>query len=729
MRDRPIPALRSCPAIVILLLLVSLAACKEPDHYKQGMALLDKKDYAKAHIEFRRAMTTKQGTAETYYEAGVTAMKLKGYQEAIKYFTSAENLAGPKGKLAEDIKLNLAELALLTRDFKGTRDRARWVLERDPNSTRARQLLVLALTALAEPEMAADELDLWLAADPNSQEARMIRTGIFLAKEDVPDAVKQLEDAAQQPTRTQATLIALGNVYQVAQDYPKAEQAYLQALPLNPDNMEPRKGLGWLYARMGKRDKAIEMFNQIRALKPKDPEARGALASYYLALHEWALAIAELEQLIKEDATDRFNASRLASAYLLSGRAADADKLIKSLLTLDPTDPQAQLLAGVVALQGGRWDEAIVYFHSSAEVKNSAITQFFLGSAENHKGNERQAQAAMTRALHLDPYLLGARLWLAEYWLRQSAPLSAVSLLEGDPQGKRPSPITQLLKARSYLALGNYEMAAREFGAVRKEYPTLVPAFYEASFRFLMKRQWSQARVPLEEGLAKDPGSINLLAVVAQTWIAERKPERAVARVLQQVEKFPTSSIHFQLLAETQRAAGDIASAKVSYERAVTLSPESPGPLLGLTQTLVTSGKKEEAKSKLMDLTKRWPQWSQSWTLYAAFEEMQNDYPEAISAYERAVTLDSSNALALNNLAWRLYSDGGDMDRARQLAQKAREIQEDNPAYADTLGMILFRMGSRTEAEKELAFAVHRQPGNPEFQQHLAAVQGKRPGR
>ena len=232
-------------------------------------------------------MVTKQGTVETYFEAGVTAMELKGYQEAIKYFTSAENLAGPKGQRAEDIKVRLAELALMTRDFKGCRDRARWVLERNPNNAKARELLVLALTALAEPKMAADELDLWLAADPHSQQARMIRSGILLSKEDLPDAVKQLEEAAQQPTRTQATLIALGNTYQFAQEYSKAEQAYLQAIPLDPNNMEPRKGLGWLYARTGKRDKAIEMFNKIRELKPQDPEARGALASYYLGQHDW----------------------------------------------------------------------------------------------------------------------------------------------------------------------------------------------------------------------------------------------------------------------------------------------------------------------------------------------------------------------------------------------------------------------------------------------------------
>src|SRR2546422_1202288 len=119
------------------------------------------------------------------------------------------------------------------------------------------------------------------------------------------------------------------------------------------------------------------------------------------------------------------------------------------------------------------------------------------------------------------------------------------------------------------------------------------------------------------------------------------------------------------MLAEAQFATKDFAAARASYERSIALSPESPGPLLGLTQTLILIGKKEEAKARLGELIRRWPQWTQSWTFYGGFMEIQNDFPEAMSAYERAIKLDGSNALALNNLAWRIYSDGGDIDRAR----------------------------------------------------------------
>jgi cellulose synthase operon protein C len=710
----------------VCLLAILLSGCDRTDHYRKGMEWVDKKDYGRAHLEFRKAMSHSQGTASTYYEAGVTAMELKAYVDANKYLTMADNLAGTRDPLDIDIKVRLATLALFQRDFKNARELAKWVLERQPKNAKAHEVLVLALTGLAEPDMAAQELDLWLAVDPTSQQARMVRSGILLSKEDLPDATKQLEEAAAQPAKTPQTMIALGNLYQLSGQFPKAEQAYQQAATMDPSNVEPRKGLGWLYVRMGKPDKAEETFRNLSEMKTDDPPTRGALASYYLGQHMWPKGIAELERVRKAFPKDTYNKARLAAAYLLSGQHAKAKDLVKDLLNANPSDPQSSLLAGIMSLQEGQLDQAIVQLNNSMEYRPSATAQFFIAAAQDRKGEERGAQSAMTRALQMDPYLLGARLWLAEYWLRQSSPITALSLLQRDPQAKTPTPVTQLLKARCYSALGNYDQASKELAEVRAQHPEVVPGYYEVALKYLLKGQWAQARPALEEGLLKEPASINLLAVLAQSYIAENKPEKAVERVRQQADKFPKSSMHFQLLAETQRAMRDFGSAKASYERAIGLNPESPGPLLGLTQTLIISGRNEDARSRINELTRHWPQWSQSWTMAAAFSEMQADYPEATTAYERAVQLDAANALALNNLAWRLYSDGGNLDRALQLAQKAHELQPTAAAFADTLAMVYLRVGSRPEAEKAINEALKLQPRSQVLLEHQAAIQGKR---
>jgi tetratricopeptide (TPR) repeat protein len=298
---------------------------------------------------------------------------------------------------------------LLRRDFKDARDIAKWVLDRYPKNAKAHEVLVLALTGLAQPETAAQEMDLWLGEDPTSQRARMIKSAVSLANADIPDAVKQLEDAAKQPSRTSQTLISLGNLYQISGQFEKAEHTYQEAATLDPDNIEPLKGLGWMYVRMGKPDKAEETFRKLGQMKPDDPMVRGTLAGYYLSEHMWPPAIAELERLRKLYPKDQYNRARLAGAYLQTRQRARAEELVTGLMADDSSNPQNSLLAGILEFQEGQVEKAIIHLNNSMEYRPSAMAEYFIGAAQDRKGDLQQAQVAMTRALRMNPNMLAAR--------------------------------------------------------------------------------------------------------------------------------------------------------------------------------------------------------------------------------------------------------------------------------------------------------------------------------
>src|SRR5690606_33248351 len=77
--------------------------------------------------------------------------------------------------------------------------------------------------------------------------------------------------------------------------------------------------------------------------------------------------------------------------------------------------------------------------------------------------------------------------------------------------------------------------------------------------------------------------------------------------------------------------------------------------------------------------------------LLAELQELQKDFPAAQKSYERVVAIDPKAGIALNNLA-HLYSEkAGDVDRALEAAEKAREILPNVPEVADTLGWILYK--------------------------------------
>ena len=78
--------------------------------------------------------------------------------------------------------------------------------------------------------------------------------------------------------------------------------------------------------------------------------------------------------------------------------------------------------------------------------------------------------------------------------------------------------------------------------------------------------------------------------------------------------------------------------------------------------------------------------------------------------------------MAANNLAG-LYSEhGGDLDRALQLAQTAKEAVPEDPLISDTLGWILYKRGVYQRALSLLQQSATKLPDSGEIQYHLGMV-------
>jgi Tfp pilus assembly protein PilF len=73
---------------------------------------------------------------------------------------------------------------------------------------------------------------------------------------------------------------------------------------------------------------------------------------------------------------------------------------------------------------------------------------------------------------------------------------------------------------------------------------------------------------------------------------------------------------------------------------------------------------------------------------------------------------------ALNNLAY-IYADKlNNVDKAYELAQKARKLRSD-PSVADTLGWVLYKKGDYQQAQTLLQESAGKLPQNSDVQFHL----------
>src|SRR5690349_9805021 len=104
-------------------------------------------------------------------------------------------------------------------------------------------------------------------------------------------------------------------------------------------------------------------------------------------------------------------------------------------------------------------------------------------------------------------------------------------------------------------------------------------------------------------------------------------------------------------------------------------------------------------------------------------EQQLKHFPEARDAYEKVINAAPNSALALNNLA-ALYSEQlGQIDKAYDLAKRARDATPNEAHIADTLGWITFKKGDYRNALPLLKESAARLPDSGEVQYHLGLTQ------
>jgi Flp pilus assembly protein TadD len=93
--------------------------------------------------------------------------------------------------------------------------------------------------------------------------------------------------------------------------------------------------------------------------------------------------------------------------------------------------------------------------------------------------------------------------------------------------------------------------------------------------------------------------------------------------------------------------------------------------------------------------------------------------------YEHILKLDPNHPIALNNLAYRKAEEGQDLDGALTMAQRARQLQPNATAMADTLGWIYIKKNLSADATRIFQDLVKKEPDNAIYHYHygLALIQ------
>ena len=118
----------------------------------------------------------------------------------------------------------------------------------------------------------------------------------------------------------------------------------------------------------------------------------------------------------------------------------------------------------------------------------------------------------------------------------------------------------------------------------------------------------------------------------------------------------------------------------------------------------------------------------ESTRVYAAVGHVvyvQGKINQAVHFIQKALNLDSSNITALNSMSYILAENNVKLDVALSFIQRVINKQPNNPAYLDTYGLILYRLGKFKDARKVLDHA-YKISQDPLILKHINVVIQKR---
>ncbi len=180
----------------------------------------------------------------------------------------------------------------------------------------------------------------------------------------------EYDDFAETQRNAAITYINVGRMYRENGKFPKAEKLLKYAAGLDPNNVVSYLELGSLYQTTGQPAKTIEMYRRITEIQPK------AAMPY--------LVIGMLSGQLK--------------------RYDDSEKAFRKVITLIPNRPEGyRELARLYLKMGKNLPMARQLAYKALKLDTGAATCFVFAWACDEIGDKANAQAAIKRAITLDP--------------------------------------------------------------------------------------------------------------------------------------------------------------------------------------------------------------------------------------------------------------------------------------------------------------------------------------
>ncbi len=730
---------RSLCCLALLVLAGGLTACQDEaarlaEHMARAERQLEDGKPNEAVIEYKNALQIAPNDADAHFGLAKAYLATRDVGKA--YWELQETVRLDPDNL--DARLAFAQFLLLGSEdeFQQALEQTGAILEREPDKWEAYAIRARALENLKRLDDAQADYEKAVEVQPeNADVLRMLaaffaRQGENAAAEPLFRRLVEMDPTAPSwfqlaaflsldRARDEESLTAfrkglelakpdersnayqrLASFYYQRERYDEAEKTLQEGIESSDRDIELIYALARFYHSRGAKDRADQMIEEATQARPDEVEPLLILSAYRGRNGDVAGALEAAERAIALEPTH--TQARLRKAELLIDRGvqdgareqlAQGRAIVAAVLAEDANSAEGNFVAAKLDLAEGKPAEAVTALRRAIEVRGDwAQAHFLLASALLVQGDRQQARAEALRAIQIDAEFLEARRLLA----RIHAVLGENDLAIEEARRilrQRPGDHEiRVLLAQNLVNQGKPEDARVELEAIPLDERGVDVNFALGRIAMLQGKA-DLAREKLALALEERPNHPEILESMLQIDAATGRIGDSLERLRKAQQVEPANSALVRLEGVALIVAGEGAKAESRLRQAIEMNPNDLETYQALARYLLGSGRRAESIGTYEQAVRSRPDAAPLRFTLGTLYEAENRRAEAIAEYEEAIRIDSTLAVAKNNLAYLLAEGGQDLDRALTLAQQAKAAMPESPNAADTLGWVLLKKG------------------------------------
>ena len=466
-------------------------------------------------------------------------------------------------------------------------------------------------------------------------------------KDDVQGAIQHFETALKYLPDDAASMFELSEQYVKAGRVDDGFSMIKRATEIDPENKWYQMRLARFYRNYEQYDDFIRVYETLTARYPEDVDMLSELVEVYLIAGRFDQALEKLALLEKEIGAHPLIGEQRVEIYKRQGKTKNVIAELQKMIDADPENTRYYNMLAKYYMDNGKEKEAVKLYEQIKTIDpNDPYINISLLEYYEKRGELDKAFEELIAAINNKNLDFNTKANIYDYWFNKFQTSDQIDrqAYEAGEAFVANYPDNKM----GYLILASYYMNREDYGACK-----------DMAFR----------------ALEHEPGNFPAWQYLVLSEAPLRENDSLMKHSLQALQYYPTQPV-FYWFAGVSHALDKQDEAAIGY---------------------FEKGRKFVTDKKLLaDFD------SYLGDLYHSVGETEKSF----EAYDRVLRFNPDDALVLNNYAYYLALRSERLDKAKEMALHAVELEPKNATYLDTYAWVLFKLGDLKAAEAQMAKAL-----------------------